>query len=113
MASIICLVLFRSVTIVARDLALLTAVKSNDARMPMIAMITNNSIKVNPLFLWQLRFTPLQTVHSDGSYCCDSRCHLTLQISDPAPLILDCQPERHRRVHCIWFVRLTFHSSRM
>jgi hypothetical protein len=31
---------------------------------------------------------------------------LTFQISDPAPLILDCQPERHRRVHCIWFVRL-------
>jgi hypothetical protein len=28
----------------------------------------------------------------------------TLQISDPAPLILDCQPERHRRVRCIWFV---------
>ena len=30
---------------------------------------------------------------------------LTLQISDPAPLMLDCQPERHRRVRCIWFVR--------
>jgi hypothetical protein len=29
----------------------------------------------------------------------------TLQISDPAPLIRDCQSERHRRVHCIWFVR--------
>jgi hypothetical protein len=25
-----------------------------------------------------------------------------VQISDPAPLILDCKPERHRRVHCIW-----------
>jgi len=35
---------------------------------------------------------------------------LTFQISDPAPLILDCQPERHRRVCCIWFVRpLAFH----
>ena len=29
----------------------------------------------------------------------------TLQISDPAPLILNCKPERHRRVHCIWLVR--------
>ena len=28
----------------------------------------------------------------------------TLQISDPAPLSLDCQPGRHRRVHCIWLV---------
>jgi len=26
---------------------------------------------------------------------------LTPQISDPAQLILDCQPERHRRVRCI------------
>jgi hypothetical protein len=29
-----------------------------------------------------------------------ARCP-TIQISDPAPLILDCKPERHRRVHCI------------
>ena len=29
---------------------------------------------------------------------------LTLQISDPAPLIFDYQPERPRRVRCIWFV---------
>ena len=28
----------------------------------------------------------------------------TFQLSDPAPLILDCQPERYRRVRCIWFV---------
>ena len=33
-----------------------------------------------------------------------------LQISDPAPLIFDCQPEHHRRVHCIWFVRLSVHA---
>jgi hypothetical protein len=26
----------------------------------------------------------------------------TLQISDPAPLIFDYQPERHRQVRCIW-----------
>ena len=26
------------------------------------------------------------------------------QISDPAPLIVDCKPERHHRIHCIWFV---------
>jgi hypothetical protein len=32
------------------------------------------------------------------------RGDLTLQISDPAPLVFDCQPERHRRVRCIWFV---------
>lgn len=31
------------------------------------------------------------------------RC-LTAQISDPAPPILDCQPERYRRVRCIWLV---------
>ena len=31
-------------------------------------------------------------------------CSLTPQISDPAPLIFYCKPERHRRVHCIWFV---------
>src|SRR5262249_21731377 len=31
----------------------------------------------------------------------------TLQISDPAQLIFDCKPERHRRVHCIWLVRLS------
>ena len=24
--------------------------------------------------------------------------------SDPAPLIFDCKPEAHRRVHCIWLV---------
>src|SRR5206468_1051158 len=29
----------------------------------------------------------------------------TSQISDPAPLSLDCQPERHRRVRCIWRIR--------
>jgi hypothetical protein len=29
------------------------------------------------------------------------------QISDPAPEILDCQPYRHRRVHCIWPVGQT------
>jgi hypothetical protein len=27
------------------------------------------------------------------------------QISDPAPLILDWQPERHRQVRWIWVVR--------
>ena len=27
------------------------------------------------------------------------------QTIDTAPLILDCRPQRHRRVHCIWFVR--------
>ena len=32
---------------------------------------------------------------------------LTFQISDPAPLILDCKPKHYRRVHCIWFVRLS------
>ncbi len=29
---------------------------------------------------------------------------LTFQISDPAPRIFGCKPERHRRVHCIGFV---------
>jgi hypothetical protein len=29
----------------------------------------------------------------------------TSQISDPALLIFDCQPERNRRVRCIWLVR--------
>src|ERR1017187_3834536 len=38
--------------------------------------------------------------------------HLTSQISDPAPLILDCQPERHRRVRCIWLVGPHFLSFR-
>ena len=28
----------------------------------------------------------------------------TFQISDPAPLIPDCRPERHRRVRWIWLV---------
>src|SRR5215831_5910849 len=36
---------------------------------------------------------------------------LTSQISGPAPLILDCQPERHRRVRCIWFVRPFSHLN--
>ena len=30
---------------------------------------------------------------------------LTAQITDPAPLTVDCKPERHRRVHRIRFVR--------
>lgn len=30
---------------------------------------------------------------------CDSR---TSHLSDPAPLILDCQPKRYQRVRCIW-----------
>jgi len=33
----------------------------------------------------------------------------TLQISDPAPVMLDCQLRRHRRVRCIWFVRRISH----
>jgi hypothetical protein len=37
----------------------------------------------------------------------------TSQISDPAPLIRDCKPERLRRVHCIWFVgRFRVHDIR-
>jgi hypothetical protein len=35
----------------------------------------------------------------------------THQISDPAALILDCQPERPRRVRGIWFVRQCRHVS--
>ena len=37
-----------------------------------------------------------------------ARIRLTFQISDPAPLTFDCQPERHRRVRWIWLVRLHF-----
>ncbi len=29
---------------------------------------------------------------------------LTFQISDPAPPTFNCQPERYRRVRCIWLV---------
>jgi hypothetical protein len=34
---------------------------------------------------------------------------LMSQISDPASLISDCQPERHRRVRCIWLGGLYCH----
>ncbi len=33
----------------------------------------------------------------------------TSQISDPAPVIFNCKPERHRRVHCIWLVGRHIH----
>jgi hypothetical protein len=29
----------------------------------------------------------------------------TSQISEPVPLILVCQAERHRRIRCVWLVR--------
>src|ERR1039458_5167544 len=45
--------------------------------------------------------------HKNGRRCLLMLPRLTLQISDPAPLILDCQPERYRRVRCIWLVRPT------
>jgi hypothetical protein len=41
-----------------------------------------------------------------------TRSRRTFQISDPAPMIFDCKPERHRRVHCIWFVGPLFLFSR-
>src|ERR1044071_4456162 len=36
---------------------------------------------------------------------------LTLQISEPAPPDLACELKRHRRDHCIWLVRQSFHKA--
>jgi hypothetical protein len=52
--------------------------------------------------------TPASDSETDGTFSSEF-FGLTFQISDPAPLILDCQPDRHRRVRCIWFVRRDGH----
>jgi hypothetical protein len=36
---------------------------------------------------------------------------LLIEISDPAAVIFNCQPERHRRVHCIWLVRRSHRAT--
>ncbi len=54
---LICFKLFKQAVRFAVAFALLNADSSNAARIAMMAMTTNNSIKVNPESFWQFCFT--------------------------------------------------------
>ena len=59
---LICRKLFRQVTRFALLLTVLRAGNNKAARMAMMAMMTNSSIRVNPCVNLELNFTPVQTM---------------------------------------------------
>ena len=62
MPRLICRKLLRQSVLLAETLARDRAGSNNAARAAMMAMTTNNSIRVSPLFSWQFRRTRVRTV---------------------------------------------------
>jgi len=72
-----------------------------------LAPLLKPTLKIRLYRLFVAALLPLNVLETASLMAC---YRPTFQISDTAPLALDCQLRRHRRVRCIWFVGQFVHA---